>query len=136
MYLKLYHDPEGGVLGVPENEGIKEVVDLLEEARRRGVEVEIVDARTLSQEDLTEAYGHAVIPSVWNRVGIRRVFGTRRSSAAFFGRGVPALLVYEGGSEYPSDVYPHRDGNNVTTIREFLVRLLATGESETAEMHR
>jgi len=134
VYLKLYHDPEGGVLGVPENEGIEQVMDLLEEARQRGVEVEMVDARRLSQEDLTGAYGHAVIPSVWKRVGIRRVFGTRRNSAAFFGKGVPALLVYEGGEEYPSDVYPHREGSHVITIREFLKSLLAVGGSGTAEV--
>jgi len=136
VYLKLYHDPQGGVLGAPENEGIEQVMDLLQEARRRGIEVEIVDARSLSQEDLAEAYNHAVLPSVWKRVGIRRVFGTRRSSATFFGTGVPALLAYERGRQYPSDVYPHREGNRIITIRDFLMRLLAAGESETAEMHR
>ena len=129
--MKLYHDPEGGALGVPENEGIEQVMDLLEEARRRRIQVEIVDARRLSQEDLTEAYGHAIIPSVWKRVGIRRAFGTRRSSAAFFGRGVPALLVYEGGKEYPSDVYPHREGTRIVTIREFLQTLLERYVAET-----
>lgn len=79
MYLKLYHDPQGGALGVPANEGIEEVMNLVEEARRRGIEVEIVDAGKLSQGELMEGYGHAVIPSVWKRIGIRRVFWQRRA---------------------------------------------------------
>ena len=58
--------------------------------------------------------------NVPRKFGIRRVFGTRRRSGCFFGREVPALLVYEDSGSHPIDVYPQQRLGRTITINEFL----------------
>ena len=83
-----------------------------------------VDTAKLSDEELYEVYMQAVIPSVRKKFGIRRVFGSRKRSGYLFGKGVPALLVYDHEGEYPVDVYPHKEVGRIITIEEFLQELL------------
>ncbi|MFC2003438.1 hypothetical protein ACFLV4_05800 [Chloroflexota bacterium] len=99
-------------------------MNLLWLLEKRGITNEIIDTDSLSEGQIQKAYLDAVVPSVFKKFGIRRVFGSRRRSGWLFGRGVPALLVYEEGEQYPSDVYPHDEGQGkVKTIREFLYDL-------------
>jgi len=112
----------------PENEGLEEVPGLLEELKKRGVQVELVDTAKLNESEIEKLYLDAVGPSVIKKYRIRQVFGTRRQSAIFFGKKVPALLVYEGNVAI--DVYPHQTILGYVTIRDYLKRLLSRLEKE------
>jgi hypothetical protein len=124
MKLEFYWAGEEQLFGVPANEGIEEALGLLSSIPHdESVLVEIVDTNELSEERIREVYSKACTPAIWKHIGIRRVFGTkRRGDGPFFGREVPALLVYEAGERHPSDVYPHQKPGKgpVVTIRDFL----------------
>lgn len=83
-----------------------------------------VDVSKMTDEEIGRIYIEATIPSVYKKYRIRQVFGSRRSSGWLFGKHVPALLVYEDGAKYPSDIYPHDDHGKEDTIEEFLDSLL------------
>jgi len=72
-----------------------------------------------------EVYLHAARLAVvrgYKAYRIRKVFGSARDSGKYFGREVPALLVYE--NDELIDVYPHEERGKLITIEEFLVRKL------------
>lgn len=124
MQLKLYRSSSRPPDDVPTNKGYKNVTNLLRLLSHKGVESETFDTDTLPTDDLLTAYNDAVIPSVRRKFGIRRVFGSRRKSGSFFGREVPALLVYEDEGEVPVDVYPHELGQGkIRTIESYLYDL-------------
>jgi hypothetical protein len=107
------------------NTGIEGVPTLLEEFERRGVELRKIDPSTLNAEQLFEEYAKATIPAIYKKYEVKRMFGTNRHSACWFGCEVPALLVKET-PEAVGDTYPHREsGNVVVTIHEFLTGALA-----------
>lgn len=138
MRLVLYYAPND-VMPVPANEDfdpLKISALLLQLKQELGVEFEIIDVTRWSDAELERVYEAAVIPSVWNRYRIRKVFGTNSSSASFFGRGVPALLAYEG--ERPVHVFPHEKAGGRVTIRQYLQGLLggtAGGEELAGRMN-
>lgn len=120
----LYYAPDD-VMSVSENDDFDPLrisALLLQLKQEQGIESEVIDVTRWSGAELERAYESAVIPSVWNRYRIRKVFGTNSSSASFFGRGVPALLVYEG--ERPVHVFPHEELGEVVTICDYLQQLL------------
>lgn len=109
------------------NAGIEDVPRLLDRVRSLGVPVESVDTSAWTEDELADAYTLATTPAVVSHsktYSVRRAFGTRKRGGDFFGRGVPALLVYETGGGLPADVYPHYEGDRPVTIRDFLRRLL------------
>jgi hypothetical protein len=115
MLLKLYQSSAQAPEDVPANKGYRNVANLLRLLSRRGIESETIDIVRLSPDDLLKAYNDAVAPSVRKKFGIRRVFGSRRRSGSFFGREVPALLVYEEEDrETPGDVYPQELGREAS----------------------
>ena len=127
MRIELYYSSTHTLLEDPANEGfhLDEILQLLRGLESQGrVACKIVDSRTLADRDLHDVYVLATMPAVNKaRTGynIRQVFGSRRRSSTHFGTQVPALLVYdEVESTYPTDVYPHRVGQAMMTIREFL----------------
>lgn len=126
MKFDLYYDDGDVMADDPANEGFDPLriwafFSRLKEERR--VEFKIIDVSNCSAAEIDKAYESAVIASVWNRYRIRKVFGTNSSSASFFGKGIPALLVYEG--ERPVHVFPHEEaGAGLVTIRTYLESLL------------
>ncbi len=64
------------------------------------------------------------MPAVWRKYRVRQVFGSKRHPGSLFGKGVPALVVYERADHAPIDVYPHEEDGRLVTIREFLKGLL------------
>ena len=126
MRLKLYY-ARGSETDNPANRGLADALELLSAVEADGISVEIVDAKKISREELREAYFKACQPAVFKHFGIRLVFGSRRRGGGpFFGKEVPALLVYEEEeSGYPSEVYPHQKpgGGPLVTIKDFLMTL-------------
>lgn len=105
------------------NSRFEEVPALLEQLGRKGANVQTIDPDTLSAQELYSAYTRATIPAVYKKYEVRRVFGTNRHSACWFGRHVPALVV-KGDADDVGDTYPHMKGRTVVTIHEFLTKAL------------
>jgi hypothetical protein len=78
----------------------------------------------MSDDEIQTLYVQAIAPAVQKKYPIRKIFGTKRNSKVNFGKRVPALLVFEPGSDYPVDVYPHGTGRSMVTIRTFLESLV------------
>ena len=124
MILRLYQSAEDQFLDIPCNKDFKDVENLLKFLNSKDITIEIINIDSLSEADVLKAYSDAVIPSVFKKFGIRRIFGSRRRSGWLFGRGVPALLVYQESYEHPTDVYPHDEGQgSIRTVKEFLFDL-------------
>jgi len=130
MFLKLIHDSAMLPLDLEANKefDLTETKATLQRLKELGASYEITNTTTLSEEELSNLYVEAIGPSVFKRYHVRQVFGSKRHSGSLFGKGVPALLVYEPGKQYPSDVYPHRNGDRLVTIRAFLEDLLKKTE--------
>lgn len=107
------------------NKGIESVPTLLEEFERRGAKVNKVDPTTLSDDQRFHEYSKAIIPAVYKKYEVKRVFGTNRHSACWFGLQVPALVV-KRTSDDVGDTYPHRRSpKTLVTIHDFLTAALA-----------
>lgn len=115
MTMKLYYRAD-------KDAQLGEIRAMLEEIAARGIRLEMVETSTLSDEALTKAYAEAVMPAVWRKYRVRQVFGSKRHPGRFFGREVPALVIYE--NDQPVDIYPHEENGQVITVKEFLKDLL------------
>ena len=135
MRYELYYDADGMVGGpVTEDFDPLKIWSLLSRLKEeRAIDFKIIDVSQWSSELLNKVYEAAITASVWNRYRIRKVFGTNASSASFFGRGVPALLVFEG--DRPVHVFPHEEPTGLVTIRAHLDKLLC-GDAGGAELMR
>ncbi len=127
VILKLYYSNATKPLSDSANDGFEKALELLRQLQNENVTCEVVDTTRLSEEELYKAYAKAWLPSVSKKYGIRRVFGTRRRSGCFFGREVPALVVYEDDKENPVDIYPREELGRTVTIKEFLQDLVLDG---------
>ena len=127
MELTLYFPSDLTILFKDErNRGIEAVPGLLEHLERFGARVRRIDLRPLSAEQRSHEYAKATIPAVHKKYEVKRIFGTNRHSACWFGLQVPALVVKETVNAV-GDTYPHRkSGNIVVTIHQFLTAALAT----------
>jgi hypothetical protein len=115
-----------------QNRGIEVVRGLLEKLERRGVKVRTIDPRTLSSEQLLDAYAQATIPAICKKYDVKTMFGTQQHSACWFGCQVPALLLKQTSDDI-GDTYPHRTAENVVvTICEFVTGALAALQSSGA----
>ena len=121
MELTLYFPTDATTLFQDErNRGIDAVPRLVEQIERFGAKVHRVDLRPLSAEQRFHEYAKAIIPAIHKKYEVKRIFGTNRHSACWFGLEVPALLVKET-LDAVGDTYPHRRaGSTVVTIHQFL----------------
>lgn len=111
--------------GDERNRGIEIVRGLLEELERGGVKVRRVDPRTLTPQQLLDAYAQATIPAICKKYDVKSIFGTSNQSARWFGCQVPALLVEQTRHDV-GDTYPHCTVDNViVTIHQFVNETLA-----------
>lgn len=100
---------------------LKTTVYLLDKLKsRKKLDYKIVDTAKMSDSQLFEAYSKAIMPSVFNKYKVRKVFGTNRHSSIFFGKQQPGLLV-EGDIW---NVYPHEKDGKKIAIETFLTNLL------------
>lgn len=101
----------------------KTILAKLSKLNGSNYEIKKIDVGGMRPDERYEHYEKAWIPSVIKKYKIRKVFGTQRNSGSFFGE-VPALLVYEEGAQYPSDVFPHDKHGRIVEIEEFLEEIL------------
>lgn len=121
MKLELYLSTEKSPLKLPCNEGFTEARSMFFDLQRKGMDCQLVVVDYLSDGEREIVYGKAIGSSVSRKYAIRRVFGSRKHSGWLFGKGVPALFVYEDEvSMFPTDVYPHEEGNRTMTVRDYL----------------
>lgn len=114
------------------NKGIEAVPGLLQELERRGAIVNKIDSSTLSNDQRIHEYSKAIIPAVYKKYEVKRIFGTNRHSACWFGVQVPALIVKHNAQDMVGDTFPHRvPPNSFITIHDFLRSALATVTSAT-----
>jgi hypothetical protein len=127
MELTFYFPSDPTLLFEDErNRGIDAVPALLEQLERLGAKVRRVEPRKLSAERRFQEYAKATIPAVHKRYEVKRIFGTNRCSACWFGLQVPALVVKEA-VDAVGDTYPHRkSGTTLVTIYQFVCAALAT----------
>jgi len=129
MRLALYYSSLDTPLDLPANQGfdLDQILRLLNSLRSKGVGYETIDSVAVTKEQISEAYLNAMVPSVYKKYRVRKVFGTRRRSGWLFGKGVPSLLVYEEGGKYPTEVFPREEQNGkMVTIRDYLENLLSS----------
>ena len=131
MELTFYFPSDATVLFQDErNRGIEAVPSLLEQLERFGARVRRIDLSLLTTEQRFHEYAKATIPAVHKKYEVKRIFGTIRRSACWFGQQVPALVVKET-VDTVGDTYPHRgSGNTVVTIHQFLTAAVAALEQD------
>jgi len=88
-------------------------------------EVILKDTSKISEEMIKKIYfTKANVAAVMKKYDIAMVFGTKENDAAFFGKEVPALLVYKDSNfGYPQEVYPRNEKGSIITIEEYLSSL-------------
>jgi len=121
VMLELYYDTTVEPFASPPF-STSEVLRMLKHAKSAGIAVRIVDTAGWSRDMLMEQY-RAVM-------GGRRIksdiFGPKKKRGWFFGREVPALVIYREGGK--PEVYPSVRGDQVITISNFLKKLLTQME--------
>ena len=93
------------------------------------IKCELLDTKDIPEEELEHWRIEATKAAVKHHQQIRQVFGSRRKGGLqFFGKQVPALLVYEEGEKLPVAIYPHSEkrGEKHTdfSIESFLGELM------------
>jgi len=124
MELMFYFPSDPTVIFQDErNRGIEALPDLLTEIERFGARVLRVDLSSLSAEQRFHEYVKATIPAIHKRYEVKRMFGTARHSACWFGIQVPALFGqrdrrcrrrYVSAQKIPEH---HRDNSSVPCRR-------------------
>ncbi len=112
------------------NESIDALPELLRQLKAAGYNVEFVDIATLTEKGRYESYLRVTLPAVYKHYEVRKMLGTNRRSACWFGAEVPALFVT--GTDSVGDTYPHRKGDRISTIHGFLTELLVDSTQPTA----
>ena len=89
---------------------VEAIQSALARLEREGVECEVINTHGMADEQLEYWRDQATVASVWRHQAIRQAFGSRRQPGLpYFGKEVPALLVYEPGERVPIAVYPHSE---------------------------
>ncbi len=91
------------------------------------VVVNLIDINGASEDIINRIYSAAAAASASNKYKIRQVFGSVRYSGWLFGRGVPALIVFDDNN-FAKDVYPHNNAGKIVTIQDLLFPEKKTGE--------
>lgn len=102
----------------PYNKGLSRVHSGLFSSRA-SVVVNLIDINGASEDIINKIYSTAAAASASNKYKIRQVFGSVRYSGWLFGRGVPALIVFDDNN-FVKDVYPHNQGGKIVTIQDLL----------------
>jgi len=97
---------------------LSEVLELFKKLQVLSVTTKIHDTAGWDSGKLSDQYCRAIIPSMYKKYAIRKVFGSARNSGVLFGKEVPAIIIQNEGKDI--DVYPHNVGARRETIIDFL----------------
>jgi len=88
-------------------------------------EVILKDTSKMSEEMIKKIYfTKANVAAIMKKCDIATVFGTKENEGNFFGKEVPALLVYKDSNfGYPQEIYPRNEKGSIITIEEYLSSL-------------
>jgi len=91
----------------------------------KGVRCGLLDTKDTPEQELERWRDEATATAVWRRQGIRQTFGSHKQGRLpYFGKQVPALIVYEEGEKIPVAACPHTEERGRTrtdfTIEGFL----------------
>src|SRR5260370_907091 len=111
------------------NQGIQAVPTLLRQLEAEGYDVEFAATTALTEKERFESCAGVALPAIYKRYEVRKVLGTNRRSACWFGAEVPALHVT--GADSVGDTYPNRKGSRTATVHGFLTQLLAARTAKT-----
>jgi hypothetical protein len=124
MYFELYYDSTNEILETEENKGFKEALELLKKLKEEGkIEIEFIDTSKISDEKRMDVYSKVAALAAIQKYRIRQIFGSRRKSGVFFGKEVPALLVYKEKGGLLQDICPREERGKIITIKNFLENL-------------
>jgi hypothetical protein len=122
MKLVYYFSSQHQPLEIDRNEGIADIPKLLRRLDAKGHRVEMKDTAAMTEPQRKKAYISAIVPAVYRHYELRKMFGSNRISACWFGAEVPALVITD--DDAAGDTYPHRKEDRITTIRSFLAGLI------------
>lgn len=89
---------------------LQAIQSYLTELQSKGIKSELLDTNDMPEDALAHWREEATAAAVWRHQRIRQVFGSRQQGGLpYFGKQVPALLVYEEGESVPVAVYPHSE---------------------------
>ena len=123
LKFELFYDPDLISDAHPQNKGIRDILARLGEFRPDGAPIQKRNTAKMSATELEQAYIRAIVPSVYRKYRVRRIFGSNRQAGLLFGRSVPALLISDPFHKTPGDVYPHDEAGRIVTIHDFLATL-------------
>jgi len=98
------------------------VFELLRKAKDAGIDVRIRDTAGWERQMVRETYLKACVGYIRKKHEVTEIFGTGTATGLFFGRQVPALVLFE--NERAVDVYPHQEAGRMVSIHEFLERVI------------
>jgi len=95
----------------------------------KSVRCELLDTKDMPEQELDRWRNEAMAAAIWRQQRIRQAFGSQKQGRLpYFGKQVPALLVYEEGEKMPVAVYPHSEKRGQAhtdfTIEGFLEELV------------
>jgi len=117
MRLEFYYDSQKSDI-----EKVSNLIRIFKNLKKKNIQVKITDVSGMSKEEIFEIYKSAWRPSICKKYKVRRVFGTHRQAGILFGKN-PALLVYKGDGEHPTDVYPHDIQGKEIRIDDFISKI-------------
>ncbi len=94
----------------PWNSDLDAITAMLYTLTAKGAKFELLDTSETTEQELAHWRDKAMASAVYHHLRIRQPFGSRRQGGLpYFGKQVPALLVFEEGQEIPLAVFPHRE---------------------------
>lgn len=130
-YFEYYMNSKILPLKIRYNEGIQGVPKLLEKLTMRGIPCKVIDTCQISEKERGEIYNNVIVVSVKDSFQRREVFRGKHGKGNFFGKEVPALVVYENESKRKIiGVLPKKIGDHIITIKQFLEEFLEKAVKE------
>ena len=89
---------------------VQRMKDYLARLGKKGLTCESIDTKDMSEEELKRWREKAQSVAMRYKQQMSQHFGSRRRGGfPYFGKQVPALLVYEEGKKVATAVYPHSE---------------------------
>src|SRR5713101_9855933 len=98
----------------PRNAGFQSVSACRSELTSVGL-FDQIDTTAMTDQERFDLYLNSLWPSQVRHYRLRGVFGTNKYPGVFFGKQIPALVVFDD-TGLPLDVFPHDEGGKYVTI--------------------